>query len=559
MSDQNCHRGLNVLMVALCGNSAHSVSLPQTFTEPIEQERYECRDTFIAPEGESSKARADDALGAENIRFTERRSMATIRTFPPEILLHIFAARVEDVKQDWIRWLKEDKWEEEQRTHMFPADYAAAYSPRPYSWITLTHVCKAWRHLALSDSSLWTHIAFTRPEVAQEVVNRSGDRPLTITFSLPHIDEGESHETVSRQAIDEARAFVSQYIERVECLVVPAIADFLSEEQAGQAGRLKTFVGVEPSVWLEDLWQDHVRPAYPLGALRHFETTAALAESFAHFFVPSLRILKMRYRRPSSYDETNVDAYITSVHELGRGLSNMSDLELLDIDLDGFMEGPLNITAKLPKLRELRIIGTLEVTMALFRALTIPRDAIVQLVNYPGQLDQQIGSPVVPDAISRAATNFTSIDTTKYEPIRSLAISFDLNGYHLRGWRGLHDVSNKDHDGSASVYIILPEMAPEADVLTLLSTVPFEHVEVLRLGPFRWDRTPSTVTCLRVLASLPCLTHITLDYVFAQLAWELVALTPANHLHFLETPFKRDPDHNTIHQAKKLTKGTPWL
>ncbi|EKM60297.1 uncharacterized protein PHACADRAFT_179651 [Phanerochaete carnosa HHB-10118-sp] len=52
--------------------------------------------------------------------------------------------------------------------------------PTPYSWLTIRHVCRAWREIALAFPKLSTHIWLTRPECVADMLSRSGTLPLHI-------------------------------------------------------------------------------------------------------------------------------------------------------------------------------------------------------------------------------------------------------------------------------------------------------------------------------------------------------------------------------------------
>ncbi|KZT64611.1 hypothetical protein DAEQUDRAFT_601255 [Daedalea quercina L-15889] len=61
--------------------------------------------------------------------------------------------------------------------------------PEPqYSWISLSHVCRHWRSVALSTTRLWARIRLTsHREWTSEVVVRSGEAPLEVSAEFPLI------------------------------------------------------------------------------------------------------------------------------------------------------------------------------------------------------------------------------------------------------------------------------------------------------------------------------------------------------------------------------------
>ena len=56
----------------------------------------------------------------------------------------------------------------------------AKTSPAPYSWLTIRHVCRASREIALTFPELSMHIFLTRPKCVQDMLSRSGTLPLHI-------------------------------------------------------------------------------------------------------------------------------------------------------------------------------------------------------------------------------------------------------------------------------------------------------------------------------------------------------------------------------------------
>lgn len=95
--------------------------------------------------------------------------MAFTARIPPEILSEIFTLVAVD-------------YYEARRWHHYGSTHA-------YKWITLTHVCRAWREIALNTPRLWSHIVLTQPTVAKQVLARSKKAPLWLSASLNHSDD----------------------------------------------------------------------------------------------------------------------------------------------------------------------------------------------------------------------------------------------------------------------------------------------------------------------------------------------------------------------------------
>ncbi|KAI0358097.1 hypothetical protein OH77DRAFT_1242088 [Trametes cingulata] len=96
-------------------------------------------------------------------------NLAATSRLPPEILSEIFAL------------VAISHYETQQRNHYGPS--------HAYKWITLTHVCRTWRTVALSTPRLWSRIVLTRPDVAREVLARSKKAPLWVSATLAYHDD----------------------------------------------------------------------------------------------------------------------------------------------------------------------------------------------------------------------------------------------------------------------------------------------------------------------------------------------------------------------------------
>lgn len=71
-------------------------------------------------------------------------------------------------------------------THIFEILQAGtAREGNPYSWLSVTLVCKAWRNTAYGSPSLWTHIDLSYPkEVVRSLLLMSEDAPLVVTGDI---------------------------------------------------------------------------------------------------------------------------------------------------------------------------------------------------------------------------------------------------------------------------------------------------------------------------------------------------------------------------------------
>ncbi|TEB31505.1 hypothetical protein FA13DRAFT_1583633, partial [Coprinellus micaceus] len=49
-------------------------------------------------------------------------------------------------------------------------------------WIYLTHVCRHWRDAAIGCATLWSYLAFSKPEFTEVMLQRSRTAPLTVAW-----------------------------------------------------------------------------------------------------------------------------------------------------------------------------------------------------------------------------------------------------------------------------------------------------------------------------------------------------------------------------------------
>ncbi|KAF7790732.1 hypothetical protein EIP86_001688 [Pleurotus ostreatoroseus] len=56
-------------------------------------------------------------------------------------------------------------------------------SKEPHQWLGILHVCRSWRHIALSTPRLWTKIVPTSAEYVDFAISHSGRLPLTVALA----------------------------------------------------------------------------------------------------------------------------------------------------------------------------------------------------------------------------------------------------------------------------------------------------------------------------------------------------------------------------------------
>lgn len=90
---------------------------------------------------------------------SRRNSLCSVSRLPPEVLSEVFL----------------DLAEQLQAQDRFKIDF---------KWITLAHVCRLWRHIALQHGRLWGKIDVTESDRTRVFVDRSKGAPLAIRQSF---------------------------------------------------------------------------------------------------------------------------------------------------------------------------------------------------------------------------------------------------------------------------------------------------------------------------------------------------------------------------------------
>lgn len=92
----------------------------------------------------------------------ELNKLAPISRLPPEILLEVFIIYADICRLPVRNLARKDK------------------IPRN-AWLRVTHICHAWRTLAISYPRLWTHIDILRSDAVKEWLHRSKSLPLDVS------------------------------------------------------------------------------------------------------------------------------------------------------------------------------------------------------------------------------------------------------------------------------------------------------------------------------------------------------------------------------------------
>ena len=110
---------------------------------------------------------AEIAMHADAIIDLKGRinTIAPISKLPPEMLAEVFLHVVANY-------------------HCEPGRLVHNAAMFSYKWITITHVCRAWRDIALNTPRLWSYLVLASPEMTEMVLARSKMAPLCVTATI---------------------------------------------------------------------------------------------------------------------------------------------------------------------------------------------------------------------------------------------------------------------------------------------------------------------------------------------------------------------------------------
>lgn len=113
---------------------------------------------------------------------TRLNSLTPICRLPSELLASMFVTYVDDFHQ-------------------------TRYSAYPF-WITVTHICRHWRAVALSTPRFWSHIYVSNPSFCSQLIVRSKSSPLFVDLLLTHCDRNMSTLDLISAALPRIRQLV---------------------------------------------------------------------------------------------------------------------------------------------------------------------------------------------------------------------------------------------------------------------------------------------------------------------------------------------------------------
>ncbi|GJE98618.1 F-box protein [Phanerochaete sordida] len=340
-------------------------------------------------------------------------------SLPPEILTQIFAEAARDAHETYVRSLKHES---------LPRDPEL---PRPYSWITLTHVCRLWRVIALSRPALWSDISVIDADATEEIMERTRSHTITITFRLPakSVTNGDLPWAQADKRMDLYSWLLETELHRTTAITGPAMLGDFSPFVVAQATRLRALAITAPNIG-----PIATAPgAFAFPALEHLEYRAAGRHSPAPLLGATLRTLLVQ---PAWQDAVDPAAtYVLDARELVRALRGMPRLEALDVrisDTHGASPAPEHDAVPAPHLRTVRLVGAAPACAHVLQHVALPPDARLDIECVARDVTPDMAPRPVPHAI---AAVLRGPPCALYAPCAAFAIEGTDGGYVLRGWR----------------------------------------------------------------------------------------------------------------------------
>ncbi|KAI0350462.1 hypothetical protein OH77DRAFT_1364977, partial [Trametes cingulata] len=262
--------------------------------------------------------------------------MAPIARLPPELLSEVFLHLVRRAFEE-----------------IAASYYVSSGGSRFYKWIAITHVCNAWRAVALNTPRLWGHIVLTRSPVFAEVFKRSKKAPLLVLAPVPSFARQTAallHTIMLEPSrLQDLRLLAPAHIVRATC-----------QKLTGSLPLLENLVLADHSFAIEGDTDEPYPPtsfAAPLPNLRSLEICRLVLSWSNPLLSSSITELRVIGR-------FDMRRWLGSFDELLHALEVMSHLQVLELvesiptlpeDTTGLPEPQRSIA--LPRLRRLALTG----------------------------------------------------------------------------------------------------------------------------------------------------------------------------------------------------------
>ncbi|KAI0050431.1 hypothetical protein FA95DRAFT_624548 [Auriscalpium vulgare] len=404
-------------------------------------------------------------MHAESLNAEQRNALLPIARIPSDTLLIIFSLLAADLKHSLI-------------------DAPSSYQLEDLSWVTVTHVCRYWRHVAIQNARLWADnlivpFLFGKRWVPT-FLSRAEQAPLTIyqlnvgpydypnPFDLEFILANLAHIRVLRLCLDDAD---------LHALCTPApLLEYFETSVRWPLNRLLNSAEALPPVLPHGLFGG----AAGAPALRHLRLYGDSTMSWTSPLLAGLVSLEISTGASSGGRAAEivdiVDALdrMPSLERLVLHLYQVSDNERVDVP-------PPRRVVALACLRDLDLATGTAAAALLLAHITLPTDATVHCT-----LDGQDVADPVPETAAILAAAATCLFHSAAASRLHLQLA-DVGSYipiELKAWRSTDAYTDPpalslrfhphvDHYQEENV---------SAMVRTVLEALASEHLEELAVG-----------------------------------------------------------------------------
>ncbi len=324
---------------------------------------------------------------------TRLNTLTPVARLPPELLSAIFAF---------------------VPAKSFTEHYNASEIVRPYrvnTWVTVAHVCRHWRAIALSSPRFWSYITVTSKRAADEMIARSKKAPLHIVGPVSPYRDGP------RKVMEELMSEFS----RIHTLRLAGRAQEIQDlfkMVTAPASMLESFKLSDMSSYYDEPEPVNLAlPAPGVPRLRNLEIDGFPFAWDHPLFCSTLTTLVI-YGRILSGPLGLFETFVSALERM----TNLQELELEHV-IPQAPSGPPSRKVTLPHLSSLRILASNAECRALLLHLTLPPDVRYYISDTRGAQD--------PADLFIALQNHL----TSSSPMRTAC--FDEWGEHvsLYGWR----------------------------------------------------------------------------------------------------------------------------
>ncbi|KAH9902420.1 hypothetical protein C8Q73DRAFT_2427 [Cubamyces lactineus] len=409
-------------------------------------------------------------------------STITISQLPPELLAQCFLWYIRTV-------------------YYWPCNKNQGTNPRPYAWLVIRHVCRHWRHVALTHPELSSYIYLTSTaDLIQDLLDHSKSAPLRVCES-GHWEYGRN---------GSARKLVLDHFARVETALfhfssaipnpVPSLESTIypSRRPAALARSLHL------SFWTLPLSTPAAFVYFDFPYLEEFTCVFGSVSIFGRMLGLSLRRLELRNCLHISALDPLIAMFAST--------RNLEELVLRDafrgyvVSMDTLVVtyAP-DQTVTLPRLRTLRIIDTdLSQVLALLNRLQYPAATSVSFQGLEFLAEPPL---VISMDMFFSHLRQRTPDSSPPPLFRSVSIHRpSLNHIELHIWREhmtLAELEAKREagDATASFSFVCPDI-PSGFVSSLLSHAPLADVQSAKLSEAVVSGVMSWGSVLQALVSL---------------------------------------------------------